>query len=285
MSRICEQKDGLFRPALVRERSAWTGDDLENSLLIHLRLRQVWQNSGVSMKRLLTFSIPFTILCAGAAGAGCVPQPHWAGVVRAEEAKYGMPTNLLWNLLRKESQFCAAARSPRGAIGLGQLMPGTARLLKVNPWDPVQNIRGSAAYLAQQYKTFRSWPLALAAYNAGPGNVMKYRGIPPFRETRGYVATIMRQTGTVVATASTRAAPVVNVPATRSTPAVPAASTMAGAAWQGAGAAPSNTTAARPELPALSRPPAVPAVPHSVQNTVQPAPANPADEIADTDMP
>lgn len=84
------------------------------------------------------------------------------------------------------------AVSPKGAIGLAQLMPSTARMLGVDPWDPVQNIEGGARYLAAQYRRFGSWRLALAAYNAGPEAVTRHGGVPPYRETRTYIAQIYR---------------------------------------------------------------------------------------------
>lgn len=176
------------------------------------------------MKKLFIFSA----LCAGTASAGCTPQAAWIDAIRAEEARYNMPQNLLYSLIKKESQFCPNARSRAGAMGLAQFMPGTARLLGVNPWQPVPSIRAAAKYLAQQYRTFNSWPLALAAYNAGPGNVMKYKGIPPFRETRGYVATILRTTGPVVATARSRSAPVIRTTANEIPPLSPSATAAPG---------------------------------------------------------
>lgn len=104
--------------------------------------------------------------------------------------RYGIPPDLAMRLLGAESNFNPTAVSPKGAYGLGQLMPGTAAELGVDPTDPVQNLDGSMRYLRQQYDEFGSWPLATAAYNAGPGAVRKYNGIPPYRETQNYVAKI-----------------------------------------------------------------------------------------------
>jgi hypothetical protein len=109
--------------------------------------------------------------------------------------KNNIPVDLFLRMIGAESSWNQSAVSPKGATGLGQLMPATAAELGVDPNDPFQNIEGSARYLAQQYATFGSWPLALAAYNAGPGNVRKHGGIPPFAETQAYVPKIMGQGG------------------------------------------------------------------------------------------
>lgn len=90
-----------------------------------------------------------------------------------------------------ESRYCVDAVSPKGAVGLGQLMPDTARALGVDPTDPAQNLAGSARYLLEQYVTFGSWELALAAYNAGPGTVRRYGGLPPYDETHTYVTNVL----------------------------------------------------------------------------------------------
>ena len=94
-------------------------------------------------------------------------------------------------LVRAESGFNPRALSPKGAQGLGQLMPDTARALGVrDTWDPEQNLDGAARYFAAQLDRFGDVHLALAAYNAGPHRVAQYGGVPPFRETRAYVARI-----------------------------------------------------------------------------------------------
>lgn len=104
---------------------------------------------------------------------------------------FGLDERLVQAVVMAESGFCPSAVSPKGAVGLGQLMPGTAAVLGVNPWDPAQNLWATARYLREQYDTFGSWPLALAAYHAGPGNVVKYGGVPPFDETQDYVRSVL----------------------------------------------------------------------------------------------
>lgn len=112
-------------------------------------------------------------------------------MARAAARRHNVPEDLFLRLVRTESNFQPAAVSSKGAIGLAQLMPGTARLLKVNPHDPQQNLEGGARYLAMQYRKFGDWRLALAAYNAGPGAVEKHKGVPPYAETQQYVKKIL----------------------------------------------------------------------------------------------
>ena len=119
------------------------------------------------------------------------PRGPYVNAARTAARRYGVPEDLFLRLISQESGWNAKARSHKGAIGLAQLMPATARVLRVDPHDPVQNLDGGARYLAEQYRSFRSWRLALAAYNAGPEAVRKYGGVPPYRETRGYVAAIL----------------------------------------------------------------------------------------------
>ncbi len=115
---------------------------------------------------------------------------EYAAMARAAARKHGIPEDLFLRLVKQESNFNPQAKSHAGAIGLAQLMPATAKSLGVNPKDPKQNLEGGARYLKMQYKKFKSWRLALAAYNAGPGAVIKYGGVPPYRETKNYVKKI-----------------------------------------------------------------------------------------------
>lgn len=100
--------------------------------------------------------------------------------------------NLFTAMIHRESNFNPRAVSPKGAKGLGQLMPLTAQQLGVcNVFSPRENLEGAAVYLTNMLQQFGSPAMALAAYNAGPGAVKRYRGIPPYRETKKYVADIM----------------------------------------------------------------------------------------------
>ena len=110
--------------------------------------------------------------------------------------QYGIPANLLNAVIQQESGGQADVVSPAGAIGVMQLMPETAQALGVeNPYDAAQNINGGAKYLRQQMDRFGDTAKALAAYNAGPGAVEKYGGIPPYEETQNYVKNIMASAG------------------------------------------------------------------------------------------
>jgi soluble lytic murein transglycosylase-like protein len=105
--------------------------------------------------------------------------------------RHGVPEDLFLRLVQQESGWNAKAVSHKGATGLAQLMPATARRLGVNMHDPHDNLDGGARYLRMMYDRFGDWKLALAAYNAGPEAVQKYGGIPPYRETKGYVRAIL----------------------------------------------------------------------------------------------
>jgi soluble lytic murein transglycosylase-like protein len=114
----------------------------------------------------------------------------YLSVARSAARRHGIPEDLFLRLIQQESNWNPNAKSHAGAFGLAQLIPSTARYLGVDINDPYQNVDGGARYLKEQYRTFGSWRLALAAYNAGPGAVKKYGGVPPFKETRNYVKVI-----------------------------------------------------------------------------------------------
>jgi soluble lytic murein transglycosylase-like protein len=117
------------------------------------------------------------------------PGTPFAAEITAAAKKHGIDPALLAGLVKQESGFNPNAGSPAGARGLTQLMPGTAAGLGVaNVLDPVQNLDGGAKYLRQQLDAFGGdVTRALAAYNAGPGAVQRYGGVPPYAETQNYV--------------------------------------------------------------------------------------------------
>jgi soluble lytic murein transglycosylase-like protein len=109
--------------------------------------------------------------------------------IRSAAARYHLAPELLDSVALRESGYRTKAVSPAGAVGIMQLMPATARRLGINPHDPIANIFGGAAYLRGLLDQFDGRvDLALAAYNAGPAAVQHHRGVPPYRETRSYVA-------------------------------------------------------------------------------------------------
>ncbi|MGA1995149.1 MAG: lytic transglycosylase domain-containing protein [Bryobacteraceae bacterium] len=126
--------------------------------------------------------------------AGAKPNLSPRELADAAADKYGLPRQLVRSVMAAESGFQAQAKSAKGAIGLMQLMPETAQALGVDPYDPAQNVDAGARYLRDllnQYN-YGLWH-ALAAYNAGPGAVDKYQGIPPYAETIRYVERIDRE--------------------------------------------------------------------------------------------
>jgi soluble lytic murein transglycosylase-like protein len=129
---------------------------------------------------------------------------HLAPIAAQAAAAQGLPPALLEALVWQESRWHPQAISPKGAIGLGQLMPATARSLGVDPHDPEANLHGAARYLRQQIDHFGgNLPLGLAAYNAGPKRVEQAGGIPPIAETQAYVRAITQRFQLSTATGAT----------------------------------------------------------------------------------
>lgn len=113
-------------------------------------------------------------------------------IIQRQAADQNMDPNLIKAVVQAESGFNPQAVSPVGAQGLMQLMPGTAQGLGVeNSFNPVENVKGGTQYLKNLINKYQSVPLGLAAYNAGPGAVDKYGGIPPYKETQSYVKRVL----------------------------------------------------------------------------------------------
>ena len=131
-----------------------------------------------------------TTTAVGSSGSSLAGVPY-ADLFSRAASRYGVDASVLAAMASQESGFNASAVSPAGAQGLMQFMPATAKGLGVNALDPSSAIDGAAKYLSQLKNQFGSTELALAAYNAGPGTVNRYGGIPPFTETQNYVRAVM----------------------------------------------------------------------------------------------
>ena len=122
-------------------------------------------------------------------------QVNWQAVIGAAAKKHNVPAPFVKSIIAAESNFDCDAISPKGAVGAMQLMPETAMLLHANPANPEQNVDAGAHYLRilmnRYAKSRNSMKRVIAAYNAGPGVVDRYRGVPPYRETRNYVTRVM----------------------------------------------------------------------------------------------
>ncbi|UFS67790.1 lytic transglycosylase domain-containing protein [Paracoccus denitrificans] len=174
-------KSGKSRQAQFERQTRLMDSRLAGQYQQSARLRP----GGTSTKSVVELDLP-TAVPAYNGNRRSQYLPH----ARAMARKHGVPEDLFLRLVQQESGWNPSARSHKGARGLAQLMPGTAAKLGVDPNDPIQNLEGGARYLRMMYNTFGNWRLALAAYNAGPGAVAKYGGVPPYRETRNYVRII-----------------------------------------------------------------------------------------------
>jgi len=120
-----------------------------------------------------------------------VAQTSYDPIIESASGRHGVDARIVKAVIQVESGFQPRARSPKGAMGLMQLMPGTAREYQSrNPYDPTSNIDAGTKYLSKLLQEFEL-PLALAAYNAGEAAVRRFGGIPPYAETQAYVAKIL----------------------------------------------------------------------------------------------
>lgn len=159
-------------------------------------LAESWQSAatpGTLGDMLFDATPPVLRHGAPAVPTGKVPAQaaQYAAAFDAAGARYGVDPRLLAAVAWTESNFDADAVSHAGALGLMQIMPGTAAGLGVDPRDPIQAIDGAARYLREQLDRFGDVRLALAAYNAGPGAVQRHGGIPPYPETISYVDKVL----------------------------------------------------------------------------------------------
>ncbi|MGY1592772.1 transglycosylase SLT domain-containing protein [Geodermatophilus sp. SYSU D00708] len=134
--------------------------------------------------------LPAQTAATGSASSGSLAGVPYANLFTAAGARYGVDPALLAAVASQESGFDASAVSPAGAQGLMQFMPATAQDLGVDAFDPASAVDGAARYLSRLTDQFGSTELALAAYNAGPGTVRRYGGVPPYSETQDYVRSV-----------------------------------------------------------------------------------------------
>ncbi|QGP90717.1 Membrane-bound lytic murein transglycosylase F [Neomoorella glycerini] len=167
--------------------------DYFNNLFYLVLLAELEEGQSPAVEATGTGRKPATAAPNPVSGARSLPGSGFKDLISRVAARYNLPAALLQGVVEAESGFNPRAVSPAGATGLMQLMPATARALGVtDPFDPEANLDGGARYLRQLLDSFQGdLVLALAAYNAGPGAVKRYGGIPPYRETQAYIQKVL----------------------------------------------------------------------------------------------
>jgi len=192
ISELQAMMNGAVAPAAATSNATATADSSalssSSGVAFSSALAQAQATDSTSDGTISLTSVPTTT--SAATGSSSLPAgTPFAAQIEASAKRNGIDPALLAGLIKQESGFNPHAGSPAGAQGLTQLMPGTARGLGVsNPFDPAQSIEAGARYLKQQLDHFGGdVARALAAYNAGPGAVERYHGVPPYAETQNYV--------------------------------------------------------------------------------------------------
>lgn len=170
-------------------------DDRAASAVLVERLREAISSMSVSIDDVVFATVDIPIDGPPPAWTSALPPRgrQWAPAIEAVAGRAGIDGRLLAALVWTESNFNPTAVSHAGAMGMTQLMPGTAAGLRVDPWDPIANLAGGARYLRLQMVRFGSVELGLAAYNAGPGRVLEAGGIPDITETQLYVLRVLER--------------------------------------------------------------------------------------------
>lgn len=144
--------------------------------------------------KILTTVLLFALICCGImpSQADTATMAEIKECIVRTATELGVEPEMALSIAKAESGFAQNKRSYMGAVGVFQLMPSTARRIGYNPYNYKENIKGGIVYYKKMLSMFKTKELALAAYNAGPGCVKRYGGIPPYRETRRYVSAIMK---------------------------------------------------------------------------------------------
>lgn len=176
-------------------------EEVEDKIVLHMKDGGTIEIAAAIVADIEPDPAPAPVLAAAKKGSKkerSKPEPVDPHKLIDEAAtRYGLPPEIVHSIAVIESGYKVNAKSPKGALGLMQLMPSTAKYLNADPRDPRQNVEAGTRYLRDLLLKFKNDPdpvhRAIAAYNAGPGAVKKFNGIPPYRETQQYVKKVLKQ--------------------------------------------------------------------------------------------